>query len=686
MGASPDQRAAPLDLRGRCRLILPKEKPAERVIAGGLKGGHSMPEKHTPEPIDNQYLDALADLAARAAIDPGAPFKPDVLTALAELRTEDRPTFETLRAALKGAKVRVTALDAEIDRAAGIEPGERATQCDQLLAIAGEAELFHAADQTAFADVRIGDHRETLPVRGKGFRRWLARAFFLQEAGAPNAEAVQAALGVIEAKAFYDGPERQVFLRVGEHDGKLYLDLGDETWRAIAIDAHGWRIIAEPPCRFRRAAGMLPLPVPVAGGSLDALRALLNVGSDADFILATAWSLAALRPNGPFPVLALTGEQGSAKSTFARILRSLLDPNAAAQRSLPREDRDLFIAATNAHVLSFDNVSGLPGWISDTLCRLATGGGFATRTLYSDSDETIFDATRPIVLNGIEDIISRPDLAERAIFLTLQAIAEAARRPEAEINAAIEAGRGAVLGALLDGVANGLRRLPETRLDRLPRMADFAVWATACGDGFLWPEGGFLNAFDANRARAIADVVENDPVANAIRALMDAERAAGRTIWAGNSQALLAALGEIAGGAVTRGKAWPPDATRLSGRVTRTATFLRAIGIEVVHRKAGDRKFFLSDKRGISAPVAPLAPEPAENGHFSDGASATLSARSAPASARLAPASALAPDSAPAANPQKSAIPGAKGATGAKIPTSAGSERAHMPNGWRGTL
>src|SRR5262245_64837822 len=125
-----------------------------------------------------------------------------------------------------------------------------------------------------------------------------------------------------------------------------------------------------------------------------------------------------------------TGEHGSAKTTFCKILRALIDPNTASMRALPREDRDAFIAANNGHVLAFDNVSGLPAWISDTLCRLATGGGFAVRQLYSDQDEVLFDAARPVMLNGIEDIVTRPDLADRAVFLSLEPIPEERRRPE----------------------------------------------------------------------------------------------------------------------------------------------------------------------------------------------------------------------------------------------------------------
>jgi 5S rRNA maturation endonuclease (ribonuclease M5) len=373
--------------------------------------------------------------------------------------------------------------------------GRGPTHADILIGLAQSAEFFHSPDGTGFADLGVNGHRETWPIRSKGFRRWLARRFFEETQGAPSSEALHSALNVIEAKAHFDAPERVVHVRVGGLDDRLYLDLGDAAWRAVEIDAIGWRVVDDPPVRFRRAAGMKPLPAPAAGGSIAILRPFLNVKSDNDFVLVVAWALACLRDRGPYPVLALSGEQGSAKSTFSKILRSLLDPNTAPLRALPREDRDLFIAASNGHVLAFDNVSGLPAWISDTLCRLATGGGFAVRQLYTDGDEVLFDAERPVILNGIEEIVTRPDLADRSLFLTLEPISEENRRPERELWAEFESERPQILGALLDAVVEGLKRLPETRLERLPRMADFALWVTACEtalrhkDGTSWPKG-----------------------------------------------------------------------------------------------------------------------------------------------------------------------------------------------------
>jgi hypothetical protein len=449
------------------------------------------------------------------------------------------------------------------------------SQTDILLKLAQSAELFHSSDGTGFADLHVNGHRETWRLRAKGFRLWLLRCFFEKTGGAPGSEALQSALNVIEARAHFDAPERLVYIRVGGIDGKLYLDLCDEAWRAVEIDATGWRVIGNPPVRFRRAAGMQPLPMPVPGGSVETLRSFLNVQSDSDFVLVVAWALAVLRNRGPYPVIALSGEQGSAKSTFSAILRALLDPNTAPLRALPREDRDLFIAASNGHVQAFDNVSGLPPWISDTLCRLATGGGFAVRQLYTDQDEVLFDAARPVILNGIEDIVTRPDLADRAVFLTLEPIPEERRRPEADLWAAFEAERPRILGALLDAVAHGLERLPETRLEKLPRMADFALWATACETAH-WRPGTFWSAYNNNIAAVIENVVEGDPVANAVRSLMST-----RTQWTGTASALLGALEIEAGERVVRAKTWPSTPKVLSDKLRRAATFLRKLGISI---------------------------------------------------------------------------------------------------------
>jgi hypothetical protein len=248
-----------------------------------------------PENLVTAAIDAAEDihdpldgLVEKTATDPGAPFAPEARERLAALKKDDRAAFEALRAQLKKASCRVTALDEAIAEEIGDIGRRGPTQADILIELAQEAELFHAPDGTGFADLNINGHRETWPIRSKGFRRWLARRFFEAMAGAPSSEALQSALNVIEAKAHFDAPERKVHIRVGGLDRRLYLDLGDETWRAVEIDVTGWRVIEKPPVRFRRASGMKPMPIPVKGGSVETLRSFLNVQSDADFVLVVA--------------------------------------------------------------------------------------------------------------------------------------------------------------------------------------------------------------------------------------------------------------------------------------------------------------------------------------------------------------------------------------------------------------
>ncbi len=363
----------------------------------------------------------------------------------------------------------------------------------------------------AYAKVALGDHPETLPLRSQAFRRWMIRIFYKQHQRTPSAQAVIDALGVLEGRALYDGKERRVFTRLGERKGSFYLDLGDPLWKAVRIDSDGWRIVTDPLIRFCRPRGMAPLPRPVRGGSLEELRQFVNVDSEQDWILLIAWLLGALYPHGPFPVLILHGEQGAAKSTTARVFRLLVDPNTAPLRSEPRDIRDLMIAAKNGWVVSFDNLSYLHGWLSDVICRLSTGGAFATRELYSDTEEVLFEAKRPVILNGIEEIATRGDLLDRAIIVELPQIPEDKRRDGRAFWREFEEAHPRILGALLDVISSAIRARPGIRLKAVPRMADFALWATAAERGLGWPEGTFLKAYTGNRASANSLALDASP-------------------------------------------------------------------------------------------------------------------------------------------------------------------------------
>jgi putative DNA primase/helicase len=172
-----------------------------------------------------------------------------------------------------------------------------------------------------------------------------------------------------------------------------------------------------------------------------------------------------------------------------------LAPQVGFEPTTLHEERDLVIAAHNSWVVAYDNLSGIPQWLSDALCRLATGGGYSTRELYSDTDEVILDLTRPVMLNGIDHLTERPDLAERAIILYLPRIEEHARRDEAQLYRAYKRDSPQILGALFTAVSAALASLPTVALVRKPRLADFSLWATAAEEGLGFESGAFIDAY-----------------------------------------------------------------------------------------------------------------------------------------------------------------------------------------------
>jgi hypothetical protein len=481
-------------------------------------------------------------------------------------------------------------------------------QADKLMELADGLTLFHTADNTSFADIEINGHRETWSIKSGEFRSWLEHLYYTSEKSVPGEAALKSAISQFSARARFDGAECKVFLRVASHDGKIYFDLADKDWRVVEIDRHGWRIITKSPVRFRRANGMLPAAPPEVGGDIGALRSFLNVRHD-ECILAACWLLGALRAEGPYPLLVVSGEHGSAKSGLVKLLKMLIDPGEPVLRSLPKAGQDLFVSAKNSYVLAFDNVSKLNDWLSDDLCRLSTGGGFAARQLYSDDQESLIQAVRPILMNGIDEMVKRADLADRVIWLTLRSIPPDQRRTEAEINEAFEANKSKILGALFDGLSEGLRRFDDVHLESLPRMADFTKWAVACETAY-WEKGTFLKVISRVRAETVEKIIDSDVVATTVLIFMT-----GKDKWEGSATDLLVELTKKLGDE-GKDRDWPRSPAKLSGALLRISPFLREIGLDFKRRKDGHRRNRIitlawisgSDTAAKHAPVPPAAP------------------------------------------------------------------------------
>jgi hypothetical protein len=477
------------------------------------------------------------------------------------------------------------------DRAAAddhhAEGGRRRTpQRDVLVGLTEFASLWHDANRIAYATFPVNGHRENWPVRSRDFRMWLSGRFFEQTGTAIGGQALEDGVRILEARAVNEGPQFECFIRTGRAGDALYLDLGDSTWRAAKITPTDVQVIDKPPLKLMRSKAMRALPAPECGSLIEQFRQFVNV-NDADFMMVIAWIVAALRPSGPYPILAVIGDSGTGKSFFTRLVRSLVDPSAAPIRAMPRDDRDLVVSASNSWVLAYDNLSTIAPWAADALCRLATGSGYATRALHTDSDESIFDAARPIIINGIPTLTDRADLADRAVTVHLRAIPEEGRRSEDELLADFEKARPQILGALLNAVSSALNNMASVRLERVPRMADFAKWICAASPGLGWRPGEFIAAYAENRRDVSEGAFDADAVAVAIWKVVTA---GGNTIgFEGTATELLLEINVGQPDRVLKSKYWPQNPTQLGNRVARAAPLLKARGCVVERRHSGAR-------------------------------------------------------------------------------------------------
>ena len=475
------------------------------------------------------------------------------------------------------------------------------TQAVQLVrSVTDIAALFHSPDHVGYAVIPVGEHEETWRISSKIFRQYICHWFYLEQAQIPGAQAVLNAIHLLEAKANFEGPRQEVFVRVAEFDGALWLDLANESWQAVCITKEGWTIVDKPPVHFRRSPGALPLPTPVHGGKVEELFNFLNLRNDSDRLLVAAYLVAALRAKGPYPILLFVGEHGTAKSTACRVCRKVVDPFVAPIRTLPTDERDLQIAAHNSHVLCFDNISAIEPRLSDALCRLATGGGLAVRSLYTDSDEVIFDAQRPILLNSIDNVAERGDLADRAIVVDLEEITKV--RDEEEFWRSFSEAHARILGALLDAVVVALAKIDSTVIEHKPRMADFARWATAAETGLGFPEGSFLSSYTKNREASNETALEASVVVEPLKAFMQ-----DRKEWEGTCGDLLAEIRERVTDELARSKAFPKTPRKLSSDLRRLAPNLRRVDIDIRFPtpEGHDRRRVLRVARKPSAPFAP---------------------------------------------------------------------------------
>ena len=516
---------------------------------------------------------------------------------------------EEAEAKVEEAESQTLTEDTKESEATEAGPSESASQTEQLAFLAKQAGYFFKCPMgEAYVRVSRNGHVEVIKIASSNYRHYLRYEFEQSYGKIVNQQTLENVVKHLESFAIMTGKVEAVCCRIGGANGNIYVDLGNPEFEAVEITPLGWSIVKTAPVNFFRSKGHGEIPKPVKGGSVELLKKFVNIISADDFALFVSWLVASLRPLGPYVILIITGEQGAAKSTLVRLSKATIDPAVADNRIAPDNARDLFISAKNTWIVAWDNLSECPEWLSDALCLMATSGVFCTRKMYADDEETIIRAMRPVALASIVDLIKRGDMAERSILLSLPEIKPSKRKDEKTFWAEFEVAKPLILGALFDAVSAGLAHIDAVNLADIPRMADFAKWAYAAAEGLPWSPEEFLHAYLKNQKKIVDLVIDADPVAVAVLALME-----NQPTWCDTATATLNALEQldVVTDRVKKSRNWPGAANKLRGHLQREAAFLRTKGIEIefdVRDKSDPKNKKIKIKNTLFVPAPPPVP------------------------------------------------------------------------------
>ena len=547
------------------------------------------------DPKEQELKDALTMVYAVIATckeNPGALFEPEFIKAVTAVRSLSPKHWANIRVSLKKNKpsgILLADIDSQTDPSEGNQG--RNSYADVILEMLEEKTLYHDedADKTF-----IEDDERIFRVGSQPFTEWISHKYFKEFGRSVNESAIKQVAFTLTGHAKHDGIKKHIHMRAANYQDDIYIFIGDADWQTIKVTASGWNLDTASTVKFWKPGAMLSLPIPVPGGKVEELWDYLNISGD-DRLLVLAWMLEAFRSETPFPVLALNGLQGCAKSSTHARIRMLIDPSGCNLRAAPKDIQDIYIGAGSNWIVSFENISRLSSQQQDALCTLATGGGFATRTLYTNDDETIINVKRPVIINSIPVVITAQDLTDRVINIELQKLK--AYRDEIEINAAFESARPRLFGTLLDLLVKTLAKLPHVKIDKPPRMADFARLGEAMAQAMGQEAGAFDKIFKKNRSESVSRAMEASPVAVAIREM--AENSYNEIVFYGTVKELFDKL--------TREQhsldGWPRSPRALGDAIRRQTPALDSIGVNVVQGSV-ER---IGSHRGISITIKKLS-------------------------------------------------------------------------------
>lgn len=447
--------------------------------------------------------------------------------------------------------------------------------------------LFHDKNKEPFCFL----DNEAVPLRSKKIRNWLAMLYYQTTGKGLNSDSLGQVLNVLEAVAVFQSPEIELWNRIAKYDGAFWYDLGNG--KVVKVAAGGWEIIASP-ILFRRYTHQQAQVKPVPGGDPWRIFKFLNV-PQSNRLLVLVYIISCFVPDYPHPIFYPHGAQGSGKTCLCNLIKKLIDPSSVEAIISPRDVSQLIQMVAHHHICLFDNISALPGWMSDILAQACTGGGFSKRQLYTDDDDIIYQVKRCIGLNGINLLISKPDLMDRAILLTLERIEPSRRIEEVILWQKFDEEKPHILGGIFDTLAKTMVLYPNVKPSYLHRMADFTRWGVAIAEALGDLGEDFLRAYTGNIEAQSEEVVQGNTLAQAVLTFMN-----DKTEWNGFIKDIFTVLSEIAN-PPKYDKTFPGDHKNLRRHLERIKTTLLEFGIKFTTGKRSNQGIPIRFQQGCKS-------------------------------------------------------------------------------------
>ena len=444
----------------------------------------------------------------------------------------------------------------------------------KILSLINNQNTFVNQFNECFISIRLKDHTEIWPIDSHKLKDWLLYEYFQSFDEIASKSALNDALGVIQGKAKFQSPSIITHNRCAKSGDNYYVDLAVQNSQAIEISLEEWKIVKKSNVCFIKSSGIRPLPIPKRNGKLEDIKKFINVPDNDDFLLVIAFLLESLRPETSYPILLIDGEQGCAKSTTQKYIKSIIDPSSMSLRVAPKSIQDIFVAAKNDHIISYNNLSDLTREEQDAFCCISTGGTYSKRKLFSDMDECSTEIKKPVILNGIGAIASAPDFYERCILLNLPRINSKSRKSELQLDKEFREAHPMLLGAIIDLFTKAISIVPQIKLTDSPRMMDFAILGTAMCTALGYNHNKFVDIYFKNQIKGNLFSIDSNPAATGIIKMLD-------TIPAKSISCTFSQLLEKLKPYYTESSFYPKSPKALASSIKRIAPALRRIDIKV---------------------------------------------------------------------------------------------------------